>query len=143
MPSFCAGCCRRRSQLKYFRQQEAEGKIIAKPPSPTKAQQTQTQRVEQPEFLRTIADDPELSTGAMLSRSQWISNPGWIPRDGVRQASSFKKDFTWDMEELEYMKAQGMLDKKHNRRRDEASKYAEAAVIMKHSIRGAVPGGPK
>jgi hypothetical protein len=35
-----------------------------------------------------------------ISRSMWTANPGYIVRDGTRMASHFKKEFTYDQEEV-------------------------------------------
>jgi hypothetical protein len=35
-----------------------------------------------------------------ISKSMWTSNPGYVVRDGTRMASHFKKEFTYDQEEV-------------------------------------------
>ena len=46
-------------------------------------------------------------------------------RDGGKLASTMKDDFVWDEEEIDFMKQQRLLDKKHNRRRDDYTHYVE------------------
>lgn len=35
-----------------------------------------------------------------ISKCMWLSNPGYIMRDGSKTVSSFKQDYTWDEEEV-------------------------------------------
>lgn len=128
-------------QLEFFKSQEAQGNVMPRPPSPPAVSKTLLETVALPEYFDTIRSDPELATGMAMSRSLWVSNPGYIPRDGIRQASVSHQDYIWDQDEIELMKAQGMLDKKHNLKRHEYSKYVEAAALMKYNIRGGGGGG--
>lgn len=91
--------CVNRLQRDFLRQQEACG--IIKPmeePNPECMRTEKPLRV--PEFLDTIKKDSELATGMQLSRSMWVSNPGYLQRDGQQTVSSFKRDFLWDEEEV-------------------------------------------
>ncbi|GMH42537.1 hypothetical protein BSKO_10456 [Bryopsis sp. KO-2023] len=118
-----------RVQRKFLREQEESGKI--KPCKEEKGIPPGTtigRRFDVPDFTKTIKQDPELAMGAQLSRSMWVSNPGYLQRDGQQTVSSFKQDYVWDEEELATMKKFGMLDKDHFRRRDEFTRYVEASA---------------
>jgi hypothetical protein len=54
---------------------------------------------------------------------------GYNVRDPSSTVSTMKTDYIWDEEEIEYMKAQRMLDKRFNRRRDEHTQYVEARAF--------------
>lgn len=64
------------------------------------------------------------------------SNSGYLVRDGPRMASAMKQDYAYDMEEVEFMRQQGYLDKKFNRRRDDFVMYVEASARMVHLTKG-------
>eukprot|EP00210_Caulerpa_lentillifera_P005776 g5523.t1 len=64
-----------------------------------------------------------------LSRAIWVSNPGYIPQQGVESVS--KMDFIWDQKEVDHMKSVGLLDKTFNRRRDAVTKYMEVEARQK------------
>ena len=44
-------------------------------------------------------------------------------------ASTMQADYTWDEAAIDEMKAQRFLDKTHNRRRDEHTRYVEARAM--------------
>lgn len=53
------------------------------------------------------------------------SPAGYFVRDGHKITSTMKEHFTWDEEEIDFMKQQRILDKTFNRRRDEFTRYVE------------------
>jgi hypothetical protein len=52
-----------------------------------------------------------------------------VVRDPVKTISTMKDDYIWNEEEIEFMKAQRMLNKPFNRRRDEHTRYMEARAF--------------
>jgi hypothetical protein len=66
-----------------------------------------------PPQLRTLRADPELMKTTEISKNLWNScNPAYTLRDPARLKSTMKSDFVIDQEELQYMKEQGLFDKK-------------------------------
>jgi hypothetical protein len=63
-------------------------------------------------------------------------------RDGNAVVSTMKEDFIWDEEEIDLMKAQRFLDKTHNRRRDEHTKYIECRALYEHMMGKPKAAGP-
>mmetsp|Transcript_4512 Transcript_4512/g.7632 ORF Transcript_4512/g.7632 Transcript_4512/m.7632 type:complete len:155 (+) Transcript_4512:178-642(+) len=127
----------RKIQRQYFKQQEAAGLI--KPAGPPAAQHYDSlvDTVQMPDHMRTLQEDPIMNMNSTISKSLWSqSNPGYIVRDGQHMASSFKKEFVYDQEEVDYMRSLGYLDKTHNRRRDEFTRYVEAAARSKALSKG-------
>lgn len=122
----------KRIQRQYFKEQEAAGRIIPVPPTPPQVHKSLLETQGVPEYVTTLYQDPEQRMASTISKNIWKSNPGYIQRDGLHQTSAMKQDFVWDQEEIDFMKEQGLLDKKHNRRRDEFVSYVEAAAKMKH-----------
>ena len=43
---------------------------------------------------------PLQAMSTSISQNMWTSNPGYLARDGVKMTSNFKKDFTYDQEEV-------------------------------------------
>ncbi|GLC44080.1 hypothetical protein PLESTB_000931500 [Pleodorina starrii] len=126
-------------QRKYFQEQEAAGRIVPKPPTPPPERKSLLETVGIPEHVKTIKQDPEQALSLSISKHTWKANPGYLVRDGPSMASVMKKDFTWDEEEIQLMKEQGLLDKKFNRRRDEFVDYSEASARMIHLKKGSAP----
>lgn len=54
---------------------------------------------------------------------------GYVVRDPKTTISTMKDDYTWNEEEIYYMKKQRMLDKTFNRRRDEQTHYMECRAF--------------
>ena len=50
-------------------------------------------------------------------------------RDGATLTSTMKDDYIYDEAEIDFMKQQRFLDKTHNRRRDEHTKYVECRAL--------------
>lgn len=53
-----------------------------------------------PNYVNEIKGDQELGVGMELSRSMWISNPGYLQREGSKMASFFKTNFVWNQDEV-------------------------------------------
>lgn len=56
-------------------------------------------------------------------------------RDGAKVLSLAKEDYVWDADEIAFMKQQGMLNKRHNRRRDEHTRFIEAQALLRATLR--------
>jgi hypothetical protein len=59
----------------------------------------------------------------------YTGHAGYVVRNGPAMASTMKNDFIWDEEEIDFMKQQRLLDKTHNRRRDEHTHYIERRAM--------------
>jgi hypothetical protein len=61
------------------------------------AAQTKTllETVGIPEHVATIKQDPEQAVSLSISKQMWVGNPGYIVRDGPRQASTMKQVCAW------------------------------------------------
>uniref|UniRef100_A0A7S0X074 Uncharacterized protein n=1 Tax=Chlamydomonas leiostraca TaxID=1034604 RepID=A0A7S0X074_9CHLO len=126
----------KRIQRNYFREQEAKGLVVPKPPTPPAQHKTLLETVGVPDHLETLRQDPIQSMNTSISKHMWTCNPGYLVRDGPHMTSASKRDFTYDQEELAYLRAQGYLEKTHNRRRDDFVMYVEAASKMTHLLKG-------
>ena len=90
----------RRIQREYFKKQEAEGSVVAKPPTPQTMGKSALEAVGVPGHVTQVLKDPEQSIALTTSKNMWTSNPGYIVRDGARMASTTHKDFVYDQEEV-------------------------------------------
>lgn len=72
-----------------------------------------------------------------MSRALWAScNPAYYVRDGRRLVSTMKDTFTWDDEEIDFMRQQRLCDKTHNRRRDDFTRYVECKALIESTSKG-------
>ncbi|KAK9810013.1 hypothetical protein WJX72_003338 [[Myrmecia] bisecta] len=107
----------------YLKQQEEAGLIHPRPPTPPRPRETGP--IGTPELIATMASNPNEAMNLNLSRNLWVSaNPGYTFRDAAQLTSVMKTDYVWDEEEIDFMKAQGDLDKRFNRKRDDISQTA-------------------
>ncbi|KAF5832031.1 hypothetical protein DUNSADRAFT_12211 [Dunaliella salina] len=130
----------KRIQQQYFQDQISKGTIRPKPPTPQPEHKPLLDSVGVPEFVDTTRQDPIQAMNSSISRSLWPSNPGYLERNGAQMASTFKKDFVYDQDEVEYMKSLGYMDKKHNRRKDEFVNYVEAHAKLALTAKGPAGG---
>ncbi|KAK9822284.1 hypothetical protein WJX74_002629 [Apatococcus lobatus] len=127
----------RRLQKQVLIQQEAAGLIHPKPPVGWVDKKNRAKipagPVEPPALLtRTMPTDPAQAMGLTLSRNLWASaNPAYVFRDPMYTVSAYKQDYLWDEDEIAVLRANGDLDKRFNRRRDDMTRYVEASVQFK------------
>lgn len=124
-------------QRQYYKSQQEAGKLTVQEPPVETIRPSAMDTVTIPSHVMTTKMNPELNMGMSLSQSMWAaSNPGYILRDGNAIKSTSKADYVWDQEEIDFMKAQGQLDKTFNRKRDDFSQYVEASSKMNMLIKG-------
>lgn len=74
---------------------------MPKAPTPPPPRQTLLESVGIPEHVQTLRSDPESAMNLSISKHMYsASAPGYIVRDGPRLASTMKKDYVWDEEEV-------------------------------------------
>ena len=76
------------------------------------------------------ADPVQAAMGSSSRHLHNSTNPGYIRSRDPRVASTGKRDYTWDQEEVDFMKAQGYLGKEFHKKRDDFMMYVEANAKM-------------
>ncbi|GAB4818856.1 hypothetical protein N2152v2_005902 [Parachlorella kessleri] len=75
-----------------------------------------------------------------ISRSVWRSmNPGYVERACHFQSVSHS-EYAWKEGDVQQMKKQGELESTHHRKRDEFTRYVEAAARSTNLQRSQTPG---
>mmetsp|Transcript_14921 Transcript_14921/g.41926 ORF Transcript_14921/g.41926 Transcript_14921/m.41926 type:complete len:159 (+) Transcript_14921:161-637(+) len=124
-------------QKNHFKRLDEEGKL---PPPLTPLDNSKRlgplDTIKQPEYVTRMLEDPEQKILTRMSASIWMSNPGYLVRDGINTVSVAKSDYVWDQEEIDFMKASGELDKAYHMRKTDQSAYVEARARQRNLMKG-------